>query len=246
MLSRAKISAINSLTKKKFRDQNRLYVIEGMKLFSTAVHCSKHLIKEVFLVEELVDEVSLEGIESTIVDDRLMKKISQLKTPQGILALVSIPQEDPLKIDAGPGLYFFLDAVQDPGNVGTIIRTCDWYGVKGLFPGSGCADLYNPKVIQAAMGSHFNVNIQQLDFRDCVEKLQADEIFGTTTGGTAKISKASGKVLVCLGNEGSGLSQEVLEHCTGMVGIEGRKDRAAESLNVSMTAAIFADRYFCR
>ncbi|TVR85868.1 MAG: RNA methyltransferase [Saprospirales bacterium] len=246
MLSRAKISAINSLTKKKFRDQNRLYVIEGMKLFSTAAHCSKHLIKEVFLLEELVGEVPLEGIETNIVDAKLMKKISQLKTPQGILALVSIPQDEKLRIDEGPGLYFFLDAVQDPGNVGTIIRTCDWYGVRGLFSGNGCADLYNPKVIQAAMGSHFNVNIHQMEFRNCVELLRPDDIFGATTGGKAKIGRSNEKVLVCLGNEGSGLSQEVLEGCTGMVGIEGREDRAAESLNVSMTAAIFADRYFCR
>ncbi|TVR80358.1 MAG: RNA methyltransferase [Saprospirales bacterium] len=244
MLSRQKITLINSLNRKKNRTENGLYVIEGIKLVSTAIQYSKEAIISIYALAELIEELPCESLPVTIVDAVRLKKISNLKTPQGVLALMRIKENCIDKVSGSLGLNIFLDGVQDPGNVGTLIRTADWYGVANLILGEGCADLYHPKVIQAAMGSHFGCNVINLPIQSAVENLKPSVIIGTEEGGDAFERVVRPGALVCLGSEGKGLSEEVRSFCEVFSGIDGDSGKVAESLNVSMVGAILMDRYF--
>lgn len=246
MLSRQKISLINSLNRKKNREENGLYIIEGIKLVSTAIQYRKESIIHIFSVSEFIDELMEESLPITLVNPKELKKISNLMTPQGILALMQIEEKTVDSRSGGTGLNLFLDGVQDPGNVGTLIRTADWYGVANLILGDGCADLYHPKVIQAAMGSHFGCNVVSLSIQSAVERLKPSVIIGTEEGGEDFKSIIKPGALVCLGSEGKGLSEEVRSFCEVFSGINGAPERVAESLNVSMVGAILMDRFYGR
>ncbi len=242
MLSKQKISLINSLDKKKYRDQHQRYLLEGVKIVQTVLKANPETIEVVFLLPELWDSFrEFESICET-VNERELKKISRQKNPGGVMAIARMSEMEEVPAHPPPGLYVFLDGVQDPGNVGTIIRSCDWFGVAHLFLGSGCADLYNPKVIQSAMGSHLGVRVSSVDFSEILHDLRPDTILGADMEGADPGRSYRGKTLLCMGSEGRGLSEEVRDACTAFTAVSGAGDKIAESLNVSTVSAILLDR----
>lgn len=171
------------------------------------------------------------------VNNAELDKISTLQTPQGILALVHLPQAPIFDVSVLKNTFTLaLDGVQDPGNMGTIIRTADWFGFKQLICSSNCVEVYNPKTVQATMGSLSRVNVFYEDLPLVLKNVKVP-IFGAVLNGKSIYKSDWGKEgILILGNEGQGISPEVMKLVTNPVTIP--RVGGAESLNVAISAAI--------
>lgn len=231
-LTKSQIKWVRSLQQKKFRDAEGVFVAEGEK-------CVNDL-KGAF---DLVLLISPENATQTEIE-----QMSSLRTPQGVIGVFK-KREDMGNglLDMGDGLWVALDGVQDPGNLGTIIRTCDWFGVHHIVCSRDTADCYNPKVVQATMGALARVSVHYIDnLGDMLQQMQKADypIYGTLLDGkdmyepTAIPTKDKG--IIVMGNEGNGISPEVRELVTHPLFIPSYPAEAAtsESLNVSIATAI--------
>lgn len=247
-LSKAKISVINSLSMRKFRIGHDLFIVEGHKIVS-------ELIKSNFNVKYLIynedkEIPSLTGnFEVFVTDDAGMKKISNLKTPSSIMAVVEIPQLELNCESLKDKLTICVDDIQDPGNLGTIIRICDWFGIENLICSNNSADLYNPKVIQATMGAFLRVNVfyeNLVEFIPEYTKITSQKCFGTfLEGENIYTSQLPTSGLLVLGNEGNGISAEVESLINSKLFIPpfAKSDAHTESLNISIAAAIVCSEF---
>ena len=202
MLTKSQIQLIKSLDQKKFRQQHQLFVVEGKKSIA-------EFLKSDFKLHHLyttVDDFERDAKKLTHITENELKKISSLATPQVALALFEIPKQKPVN---DSGLIVALDAVRDPGNLGTIIRLCDWFGVKNLVCSDTTVDCFNPKVVQATMGSITRVDISYVDLEAFLKssKLQS---FGTFMDGDNVYEKELPQNgILILGNEANGISPTV-------------------------------------
>ncbi|TDQ06940.1 TrmH family RNA methyltransferase [Pedobacter metabolipauper] len=239
MLSKSQISYIKSLHQKKYRKENGIFIIEGIKSIaefiqsSYQVHSIYYLVQYQSLLPNLPANIKLFEVNNAELD-----KISTLQTPQGILALVHIPENPVLSIkDLKNSFTLILDGVQDPGNLGTIIRTADWFGFKQVICSNTTVEVYNPKTVQATMGSLSRVKIHYLDLPSVLKEFKLP-VFGAVLNGKNIYETDWGtEGLVILGNEGQGISAEILELIDNPVTIP--RVGEAESLNVAVSAAIF-------
>jgi len=234
MLSKSQIKLITSLRLKKHREKHNLFFAEGPKVV-------KELLESTFVVESIFATTAIPGIDEkdiTRISEQELKKISDLKTPNKVLAVFSMPVTKELQLS---GLTFVLDDVRDPGNLGTIIRLCDWFGVENLVCSKETVDCYNPKVVQATMGSLARVRVHYLDLGPFLkEQTKSIPVYGTFMNGKS-IYKASLKenALVVLGNEANGISTEIASLITHSISIpKFGKLQKTESLNVATAAAI--------
>jgi TrmH family RNA methyltransferase len=251
MISRNKAKFIISLQKKKVRDEERLYVIEGDKLvreFLGAQVPLKNLIaKPEFISSLSADLTSIVGeIESVSYDD--LKKISTLKTPHNAIALVPIPETilDITKIFKS--LCIVLDSIQDPGNLGTIIRAAAWFGIKNIICSPDSVDVYNPKVVQASMGALLHVNVYYHDLIELLNEARTNRIsvFGTLLEGESIYShKLDNKGIILFGNESKGISDEIMPYITQKIMIPkfSSARQGIDSLNVSMAASVICSEF---
>lgn len=166
MLSKADIKLINSLEKKKYRNEHNLFIFEGKRLVHDAIIYNAQ-IKQLFLTDSFVDKeenssiiklISEHHIISETIPESIMKLISDTVTPSGIFALCEIPKPKRLK-ENNTDNNLFLENIQDPGNMGTLLRSASWFGIKNVALSKNCIDIYNPKVIRSGMGAHFHLNI---------------------------------------------------------------------------------------
>jgi TrmH family RNA methyltransferase len=159
MLTKNKIKLINSLTKKKFRKKEGLFFCEGEKITKTLLKSNFDVI-EIFTTKNFYEDnkTDLSNNNITIITEAELKKISALSTPQQVLALVKIPEQHIIN-NVSDKRIIALDKIQDPGNLGTIIRIADWFGIDAIVCSLDTVDLFNPKVVQATMGSIFSVNV---------------------------------------------------------------------------------------
>lgn len=224
------VKKITSLHKKKFRDEYKMFFIEGMKSIKEAISFNWEIENILYSPDMINYDLEIEGIE---VSKEILCKISDTVTPQGIVAVCKIKDE---KLDAlryGKKIVY-LDKVQDPGNVGTIIRTADAFGIDGVVLSKECADVYSPKVVRSTMGSIFHLPI----IRDvCVEELRKldKKIYSSSLSGKEKFEIEDNSILV-IGNEGNGISDETKEVTDEFIKI--KMPGNAESLNASIAAGI--------
>ncbi|TKC03918.1 TrmH family RNA methyltransferase [Pedobacter frigoris] len=238
MLSKSQISFIKSLHQKKYRKENGIFIIEGIKSIvefiqsSYQIHSIYYLAQYQSLLPSLPANIKLFEVNNAELD-----KISTLQTPQGIIALVHIPKSAVLDLNALKGSFsLVLDGIQDPGNLGTIIRTADWFGFKNVICSNNTVEVYNPKTVQATMGSLSRVNTFYLDLQELLSQTKLP-IFGAVLNGNSMYKTNWGNEgLVILGNEGQGISNEVMNLITNPVTIP--RVGGAESLNVAISAAI--------
>lgn len=236
MLSKNQIKLITSLKQKKFRQQHGFFVAEGIKTINELLQSPLKL-HELFTTESF----NINAAKVTIISEKELKRISFLKTPNTALAVFEIPQPKPIKSD---GLIVALDAVSDPGNLGTIIRLCDWFGIKDLVCSTDTVDCFNPKVVQATMGSITRVNINYVDLEGFLKSYNGP-VFGAFMDGENVYSAQLPKngVLV-MGNEANGISKDVESFVTEKVAIPRFGDlRATESLNVATATAILLSEF---
>lgn len=239
MLSKSQLQFIKSLHQKKFRKEHGLFIVEGIKSITEFLH-SDYTVHSIFCTSKVEPKIGNfpKKIKLNIISDRDLTAITTLKTPQGILALVKIPDNKHLDTkELKNSFTLVLDNIQDPGNLGTIIRTADWFGINKIICSEDTVEAFNPKVVQATMGSLARMSIVytdlQLFFQDntipvFVTLLDGKSIYETTFGNEG---------LVLLGNEGNGVSKNLLNPAMTTVTIP--RFGNAESLNVAVSAAIF-------
>ena len=186
-------------------------------------------------IEQIYATKDWEG-DSLEITTKELERISSLKTPNRVLAIVKIPCVTSVPYE---NLILALDAIKDPGNLGTIIRLADWFGIKHILCSEDCVDLYNPKVVQATMGSIIRVQVQYVDLKFTLDRMTDYQIYAAVMDGKSIFSfKKSQKAIVLMGSESHGLSKELLEIAHQKITIPRSEKSQAESLNVATACGI--------
>lgn len=238
MVSKNQIKLITSLQLKKYRNEHQLFLAEGVKVIQELL-LSNFVLEHLYTTEGLFDAVGLS--QKTFVNEAEMKRISALTSPSPCLAVFKIPKETKIETK---GLVVALDDIRDPGNLGTIIRLCDWFGVKQLLCSSETVDVYNPKVIQSTMGSITRVNVNYVDLEKFVSETKLP-VFGTFMDGKNVYSETLPKeAVLILGNEANGISAKLEKTVKNRISIPRFGDlQQTESLNVATATAIFLSEF---
>ncbi len=238
MLSKNQIKLITSLQQKKHRLENQLFFAEGIKVIQELLD-SKFELLHIYTTSTDFKEVTFE--KKTVIAEIELKKISALATPNSCLAVFKIPDQKPI---VESGLILALDSIRDPGNLGTIMRLCDWFGISQLVCSKDTVDIFNPKVIQATMGSISRVNVNYIDLNIFLSQTKL-EIFGTFMDGkNIYTSKLPNEAIIIMGNEANGISNELQQLIQKKLTIPrfGLLQKT-ESLNVATATAIILSEF---
>jgi TrmH family RNA methyltransferase len=247
MISKNQIKYIQSLHSKKNREEEGLFIVEGIKLVTEFIQQNKFEVKEVFAVAEYIDNhikiLTNHQICYSEITGEELKKISLLSTPNQVLAVVkSIEQVlDDTLLNQSTSL--FLDDIRDPGNLGTIIRIADWFGIKQVICSPNSTELYNPKTLQASMGAVLRVNVSTLSFKDLSKKINHTPIYGAVLNGENIYTSSLSNGLIIIGNEANGISEEVLAQITHPITIPAANSNGSESLNAANACAIICSEF---
>jgi TrmH family RNA methyltransferase len=238
MVSKNQIKLITGLHQKKQRFANQLFFAEGVKVIQELLQSNFEL---EHLYTTLNDFETVQSSKRTLVNEQELKKISALATPNSCLAVFKIPAENKI-IDSG--LIIALDDIRDPGNLGTILRLCDWFGIKQIICSKETVDIYNPKVVQATMGSIARVNVNYIDLETFITQTKLP-VFGTFMDG-ANIYQSSlpQNGIIIMGNEANGISAEIEKIITSRISIPRFGElQKTESLNVATATAIILSEF---
>lgn len=235
------IKFIQSLKQTKFRKENKMFVVEGNKLVSELL-ASNFNVENILITESWMEKFpemasSLKSYE--IVNAKQMEQMSSMVTPPGIIATAHTPSYNINPENAANEIILALDGINDPGNLGTMIRTADWFGINKIVCSNDCADAWQAKTIQSTMGSIFRIQIMETDLREFLSNINVP-IYGALMEGenifTKKIEKKNGVIII--GSESHGIRKDVLPLVTSPIHIPRGKGSQTESLNASIAAAI--------
>ena len=261
MLSKNQIKYINSLKLKKFRDEENMFVAEGTKIVTELLNSSIKVIK-LYATSIFIHQLNgndqlykLQDIDLVEVSEIELRKISNLSTPNEVLLIAEIPKYD-LDIEAlYKRLTIVLDDMRDPGNLGTIIRTAHWFGIENIICSNDSVDAFNPKVVQATMGSIANVKVHYCDLEELFKKLKNNvesplSIYGALLeGDNIYEKKLMDKGFILIGNESRGISEKLLPYVTDritipQISIKNSAEKAGQlSLNASIATAIICSKF---
>lgn len=231
MVTKSRLKLLKSLSRKKNRDDHQLFLVEGYKsiqeLSQTDLKCQQILVTE--------GHHALDALPTDIISKRDMASISTLKTPPGYLAVFEIPIKNKIIAD---GLIIALDDVKDPGNLGTIIRLCDWFGISQIICSQETVDVYNPKCVQASMASLGRVQVDYVDLSSYLSKVSLSVYCTAMDGASIYGMSLPEQGIIVMGNESDGISQEIIELGTKMSIPQYSSQQNTESLNVAMAAAV--------
>ena len=237
-LSKSNLKLITSLQQKKYRQKHKLFVAEGIKVVEELLNSSLEA-SHVFTIDESF--IVGNEIPRTIVSENELKKISTLKNPNKVLGLFKIPEGKETK---ETGLIVALDEVNDPGNLGTIIRLCDWFGVSELVCSKNTVDCYNQKVVQSTMGSLTRVNISYTDLPEFLSNAQLPIYMADMDGSNVYKSSLPEKAILVMGNEANGISAEISAIVKHKLTIPRFGEiQQTESLNVATATAILLSEF---
>lgn len=247
MLSKNDIKIIKSLEQKKFRMERGLFIAEGPKLVGDLLgKFSCVLLAATRSWLESRKSINAQRIEAVSPDE--LKRASLLQNPQDVIAVFSIPNSDvKLPTAASENLVLALDDVQDPGNLGTIVRIADWFGINNIFCSRGTADIYNPKAVQATMGAISRVRVHYTDLAETIKSLPSSiPVYGTFLDGDIIYDTAlTGNGVIIMGNEGNGISAEIERIISHRLYIPNWPAGAptSESLNVAVATSIVCSEF---
>jgi len=235
LVSKSQLKLITSLQQKKYRDKTGLFIAEGPKVIAEFITSGLRL-HSLFASEEIGLSVFSEA-----VSEKELQKLSCLKTANKALAVFEIPKKT---MPTSEGLIVALDAVRDPGNLGTIIRLCDWFGITQLVCSMDTADCYNPKVVQATMGSIARVHVEYVDLSEFLETSGLPIYGGVMNGSSIYDESLPQDAIIVLGNEANGISEDIQKKITHHVTIpQFGKIKETESLNVATATAILLSEF---
>ncbi len=234
MLSKNEVKSIQSLCHKKQRQQEGLFVAEGVKLVEEIIQ-SDYRVKKIFSTDKWYSEnTHLNAIISIVSEDELTR-ISSLQTPNQVLAIVYQPIITTISL-LGNQLTLVLDGIQDPGNMGTIIRNADWFGISQIICSHNTVELYNPKVIQGTMGSFLRVKVSYVDLVPLLKNTNIPVYGALLDGESIYTGQKPKEGIILIGNEGQGISKELLPFISNPITIP--KIGGAESLNAAVATGI--------
>lgn len=243
MISKNRISQIRKLHARKFRDESGLFLVEGYKCVEMLC-ASDFAVEEIFATGKAVTDNAawLAPLSPTLVTADEMSRISTMQTPPELLAIAKqrpdkqdIPEDEPL---------LALDHISDPGNLGTIVRTADWFGIRHIICSPDCVEFYNPKVIQATMGSFAHIQVHRRELVPFLREAGNRRILGTFLNGVnLNEFQFQNNDIVVIGNESNGISAEVAQTVTHRITIPAAASCSAESLNAAVAAAVVMYRW---
>ncbi len=251
MISSNKIRYLNSLQLKKIRQKHGYFIAEGDKIVEDLL-LSDWNINEIFGTQEWIKKLSEKQKKQSVIHEVItndLKKVSTLKTPHNVLAVVKIPEKQKEFKPAKNQLYLALDDIQDPGNLGTIIRIASWFGIRDIICSHNSADVFNPKVVQSSMSAFIYVQVHYMDLKKTLKQFKQEDlpVYGTFPQGKSiykKNLKSCGVVL--MGNESKGISKELYPFITQKLSIPTFFDRGegvAESLNIASATAVICSEF---
>tara|TARA_B110000914_G_scaffold98177_1_gene86363 strand:- start:857 stop:1576 length:720 start_codon:yes stop_codon:yes gene_type:complete len=235
-LSKNHLKLITSLSQKKYRHKYKLFIVEGIKVVQEFLNSSYEL--EILFSTES----SFSYLDSFIeVSEQELKKISSLKTPNKVIALFKIPVQ---KNSSSSGLIVALDAINDPGNLGTIIRLCDWFGIDQLLCSKETVDCYNTKVVQSSMGSLTRVAISYIDLKEYLTSVSIPVFIADMDGDNIYEMKPPTSAVLVMGNEANGISNSIKQIVSTKITIPRYgNSQLTESLNVATATAILLSEF---
>lgn len=237
MLTKATIKLIKRLQQKKYRKEYGFFVVEGRKSVEEFLKSDFQCVH--FFVEE---QFQKDFPDATLASSSAFKQMSSLQNPPGVLAVFEQKKHQvPKEISQ---TYFALDNVQDPGNLGTIIRIADWFGMEHIFCNLDTVEVYNPKVVQACMGSLGRVQVHYIDFENYFKEVSCDIYGAFMEGANIYTTDLTNPGLILLGNEANGISDKISSFCTQKITIPNGINRPTESLNVAVAAAMISSEVF--
>ena len=238
MVSKNQIKLITSLQQKKYRFINKLFFAEGVKVIQELLQSNFEL-EHLYTTQNDFEEIS--NAKKTSIDDNDLKKISALASPNSCLAVFKIPTQEKM---IHSGLILALDSIRDPGNLGTILRLCDWFGIHQLVCSKETVDIYNPKVVQATMGSMARVNVTYIDLNTFITQTELP-VFGTfMDGGNIYKTSLPQEGIIIMGNEANGISPVIEKLVKNRLTIPRFGEiQKTESLNVATATAIILSEF---
>ena len=241
MISKARLKDIKALHQPKFRQIYNKFIAEGDKVCIEFLKNKKFSIDQILITsgneKKYLDFLSYGTVEPDIISTKEMEQISTLKTPSDIFLLLDKREDDTNILLNDHISAIYLDGVQDPGNVGTIIRTADWFGIDMIIRSEESADFFNPKVVQASMGSMANLLLTTADYKKISSFKRP--MYGTyMEGKDLQTTVIEEYAILVMGSEGRGISAEMDKWIQHKITIGGAKNKLAESLNVSVAAGI--------
>lgn len=240
MLSNSQIKHIVSLKQKKFRTEHQQFVVEGVKLVNEL------LASDLEVVGVYTTDNSVINSDATVISEQQLKKISNLETPNKVLAVAKIPKHDFSIAETQNKLMLALDNISDPGNLGTIIRTAAWFGIDTVICSQNTVDAWNPKVVQATMGALFRTNVIYTDLEKVVAELRQNNIpvYSTALDGeNIYETTLTANGLIIIGNESHGVAENLLQLASKKLHIPSFSKGVAESLNAAVAAGVVCSEF---
>ncbi|HVI47440.1 MAG TPA: RNA methyltransferase [Chitinophaga sp.] len=243
MLSKAQIKYIQSLQNKKNRQKSSQYIAEGDKIVQELLQAGMP-VKVVYATKDwleahanLLSRLPADSVKE--VDGAVLKQLSALTTPHNAMALLDMPRAE-VQLPQPGTVVLALEAIQDPGNMGTLIRIADWFGIPQIVCSPDCVDVYNPKTIQATMGSIARVGISEYDIKELLQHTSLPSYAATLHGKDITTYPVIREGIILIGNEGRGLTSDITDMATHRITIP--RLGGAESLNAAVAAGIICGR----
>lgn len=243
MISANQIKHIRSLAVKKYRQQHKQFLIEGDKMVLELLSQDYIQTVSVYALERWVKQNAhrLSGLSDILnqVTEAELHKISAMQSPNQVLAVAEIPEDQHLQDYPGQDLCLYLDGIQDPGNLGSILRVADWFGIPAVFCSPDTVDAFSPKVVQASMGALYRVKTAEINLNDLISQHPGIPVLGAVLDGQNIFEvKNTTSGLLVIGNEGRGVSESTMLQINQRVTIPRHPDGGAESLNAAIATGI--------
>ena len=248
MISKNQIKYIQSLHSKKNREQENIFVIEGIKVVLEFLTDASFEIKAIYATIDFIEAnkhiIKKSNIVINEITDEELKKISLQTNPNQVLALIEFKKQN-LNIELlNTSITLYLDDIRDPGNLGTIIRIADWFGIKQVICSPTTTELYNPKTLQSSMGAILRVNVVYLEFDQLLPHLKEILLYGAVLDGENIYRATLKNGVIVIGNEANGISEQLLKQITHPITIPAAPNNGSESLNAANACGIICSEFF--
>lgn len=246
MISKNQIKDVKALHIKKYRDEAGLFIAEGVKIVTEIIVTNPDLIQEIFATQSFIEhntKIFTGKFKLSVVSDAELERISSQNNPNQVLAVCKyFPAFNP-DLNLKNNVSLFLDDIRDPGNLGTILRIADWFGMKEIYASESSTEIYNPKVIQSAMGAFLRVRVHYMS----LDKVIGDSgcpVYGAVMSGNNIYKETLTPGLIVIGNEANGISSSNLQKITQKITIPSATTNHTESLNAAMATSIICAEFF--
>jgi len=244
MLSKNERSRVKALHTQKGRDLSKLFIAEGVKLVQEIIKTNPALIQCIYATPQFIEQNPLKNIPHQVIELNDLEAISTQQTPNQVLAVCHYLPTPSFSFNPESEVALYLDDIRDPGNLGTMVRLSDWFGMRTLFCSPHSCDWYNPKVIQSTMGAFLRVHIVYMELKEIITSYQNLKVYGAVLNGRDVYKSPLAPGIIVIGNEAHGIAPEHLSLITHPITIPSHTHNGTESLNAAMAAGMLAAEFY--